>query len=51
MTTRRELVDALRAVVGREHVLYRPEDLIAYELDGAIERGTPHAVVFPRKHG
>ncbi|GAB4324931.1 MAG: FAD-linked oxidase C-terminal domain-containing protein [Dehalococcoidia bacterium] len=47
MTTRRELLDALRGVAGKEHVLYRPEDLIVYELDGTIERRVPHAVVFP----
>lgn len=47
MTTRRELLAALRRVVGKDHVLYRPDDLIVYELDGTIERRLPHAVVFP----
>lgn len=51
MTSRRELLSALRGVVGREHVLYRPEDLIVYELDGTIERRLPHAVVFPASTG
>ncbi len=51
MTTRRELVNALAAIVGREHVLYRTEDLVVYELDGTIDRSLPHAVVFPNEAG
>ena len=51
MTTRRELVNALAAIVGREHVLYRREDLVVYELDGTIDRSLPHAVVFPNDTG
>ncbi len=47
MTTRRELVAALRKVVGKEHVLFLPEDLAVYGFDGTIEKTTPHAVVFP----
>ncbi|HKS92730.1 MAG TPA: FAD-binding protein, partial [Tepidiformaceae bacterium] len=47
MPTRRELVDALSAVVGQEHVLWRPEDLLVYEFDGTIEKKQPYAVVFP----
>ena len=47
MTTRRELIDALMAVVGREHVVWRPEDLLVYEFDGTIEKGQPYGVVFP----
>jgi glycolate oxidase len=47
VTTRRELIDALTKVVGREHVVWRPEDLIVYEFDGTIEKGLPYAVVFP----
>ncbi|MGH2610419.1 MAG: FAD-binding oxidoreductase, partial [Tepidiformaceae bacterium] len=47
MTTRRELIEALTGVVGRTHVVWRPEDLLVYEFDGTIEKGMPYAVVFP----
>ncbi len=47
MPTRRELVEALVAAVGHEHVLWRPEDLLVYEFDGTIEKKQPYAVVFP----
>ncbi|HSA92048.1 MAG TPA: FAD-linked oxidase C-terminal domain-containing protein [Terriglobales bacterium] len=38
----------LRAIVGRDAVLDRPEDLMLYEYDGGLARSTPRAVVFPR---
>ena len=44
---RRQLLDQLRAIVGTEHVIFHPEDLIVYEYDGSIDRGLPEAVVFP----
>lgn len=44
---RTPLVRALQDVVGRDHVLYLPEDLLAYEYDATIERRRPDAVVFP----
>jgi glycolate oxidase len=47
MPTRRDLIEALSAVVGQSNVLYRREDLLVYEFDGTIERSAPHAVVFP----
>jgi glycolate oxidase len=47
MPTRRDLVEALAAVVGHEHVLWRPEDLLVYEFDGTIEKKQPYAVAFP----
>jgi glycolate oxidase len=47
MTTRRELIARLGALVGDEHVLWRREDLLVYEFDGTIERQMPYAVVFP----
>lgn len=47
MPKRRELISALAAHVGKEHVLFRPEDLAGYEFDGTVERERPHAVVFP----
>ena len=47
MTASAEFLKALRSVVGREHVLHKPEDLLVYELDGTIDRSLPEAVVFP----
>lgn len=47
MPTRRDLVEGLRAIAGRDCVLYWPEDLLVYEFDGTIERSMPYAVVFP----
>ena len=47
MPTRRELIEALAAVVGPKNVLWRSEDLIVYEFDGTVERQAPHAVVLP----
>ncbi len=37
----------LERAVGRARVISTPEELIAYEYDGTIERGKPQAVVFP----
>jgi glycolate dehydrogenase FAD-linked subunit len=42
-----EVVRELRRALGKERVLSTPEELIAYEFDGTIERGKPQAVVFP----
>jgi len=47
MTTRRELIAALRHAVGEDQVIWRPEDLLVFEFDATIEAHTPHAVVFP----
>ena len=43
----REVIRALERALGRERVIATPEELIAYEYDGTIERGRPQAVVFP----
>ncbi|MEX0749917.1 MAG: FAD-linked oxidase C-terminal domain-containing protein [Dehalococcoidia bacterium] len=43
----RQVVRELERALGKERVLSTPEELIAYEFDGTIERGTPQAVVFP----
>ncbi len=43
----REVIRELERALGRERVLSTPEELIAYEFDGTIERGKPQAVVFP----
>lgn len=47
MTTRRALIERLAAITGREHVVWRREDLLLYEYDGTIEKKLPYAVVFP----
>ena len=41
------VIRSLERVVGREAVLWRPEELIAFEYDGTIDRARPQAVVFP----
>lgn len=38
----------LRAIVGQDAVLDRPEDLMLYEYDGGVRKSTPGAVVFPQ---
>jgi len=38
----------LRKIAGEEAVLGQREDLLLYEYDGGLARGTPEAVVFPR---
>ena len=43
----RGCIRALERAVGRSRVISTPEELIAYEYDGTIERGKPQAVVFP----
>ncbi len=43
----RQVVRELERALGRERVISTPEELIAYEFDGTIERGKPQAVVFP----
>jgi glycolate oxidase len=43
------LIQELAGIVGGEAVLYRQEDLLAYECDAyTIHRGMPRAVVFPK---
>ncbi len=41
------LVQDLQAICGKDAVLHRPEELMLYEYDAGVDRGTPHAVVFP----
>jgi len=38
----------LRKLLGDENVLDRPEDLMLYEYDGGLAKGTPELVVFPK---
>jgi glycolate oxidase len=42
------LADQLRAIVGRDAVLDRPEDLMLYQYDGGVRTNMPDAVVFPQ---
>jgi glycolate oxidase len=42
-----KLVRELQAAVGARWVLHLPEDLLVYEYDATIDRGTPEAVVLP----
>jgi glycolate oxidase len=46
-TIDRRLVRRLERVVGRDGVLSQPEELLAFEYDGTIEKALPQAVVFP----
>jgi glycolate oxidase subunit GlcD len=42
------LIDNLRAIVGYEHVLSKPDELLVYECDGLPQhKHRPRAVVFP----
>ncbi len=42
------LLDNLSAIVGREHVLSKPDELLVYECDGLPQhKHRPRAVVFP----
>ena len=42
------LIDNLSAIVGRDNVLYKPDELLVYECDGLPQhKHRPRAVVFP----
>jgi len=41
------VINELRAVVGHEHVLLSPEDLLAYSIDGTWNSHRPQVVVLP----
>ena len=45
------LVEDLRAVVGADYVIYKPEDLIVFEYDGSVDRALPTVVVLPASAG
>ena len=47
MSKRTPFIKKLEAVVGRDYVIYHPEDLLVYEYDGSIDKALPHAVVLP----
>lgn len=42
------VVKRLRNIVGEDGVLWRPEDVLLYEYDAGLSKGTPGAVVLPR---
>ena len=42
------LAKQLKKIVGKEAVLDRAEDLMLYEYDGGVDRGTPQVVCFPQ---
>ena len=42
------IVRDLQKICGKDAVLHRSEDLMLYEYDAGVDRGTPHAVVFPQ---
>lgn len=42
------LVSELKAVVGDEYVVHKPEDLIVYEYDGSVDKAFPLLVVLPK---
>jgi glycolate oxidase len=46
-TLDRSLVRKLERIAGRDGVLWRPEELLAFEYDATIEKALPQAVVFP----
>jgi glycolate oxidase len=41
------LIRDLEAIVGKDNLLYRGEDLIVYESDATVDRGLPAVVVLP----
>ena len=43
----KELIRALRAIIGERYVLVEPEDVIVYEQDGSIFQVMPEIVVLP----
>lgn len=47
MSDRRGLLDELKTMVGDDYVIHEPEDLIAFEYDGSVDRALPDAVVLP----
>ena len=46
-TIDRRTIRRLERAVGRDGILWRPEEVIAFEYDGTIEKARPQVVVFP----
>ena len=47
MVTLTPFVRDLQEALGRDAVIWAPEDLLVYEYDGTFDRGAPEAVAFP----
>ena len=47
----KELIQALRAIVGERYVLVEPEDVVVYEQDGSIFQVMPEIVALPGDAG
>ena len=45
--SQRRTIKELEGIVGRDNVIYHPEDLLVYEYDGSIDKAIPQSVVFP----
>ena len=43
-----KIIRELQEILGKQTVLFAPEDLMMYEYDGSIEVARPDVVVFPR---
>lgn len=44
---RADVLDKLKKIVGDRAVLHTPQDLMLYEYDGSVDKGSPDAVVLP----
>jgi glycolate oxidase len=43
----KQIIRELEKLLGRESVLYSPDDLLLYQYDGSVEEARPDCVVFP----
>ncbi|MFQ5696492.1 MAG: FAD-binding oxidoreductase, partial [Terriglobia bacterium] len=43
----KNLIRELEKIVGKDGVLWRPEELLLYEYDASADRAAPDAVVLP----
>jgi D-lactate dehydrogenase (cytochrome) len=42
------MAESLRQILDQRQIVTNTTELITYEMDSSLERGTPDAVVFPR---
>ena len=47
MTAKTDVVRDLEKAIGAQAVVWAPEDLLVYEYDATIDRGSPQAIAFP----
>ena len=45
--SQQRIIKELEGIVGKDNVIYHPEDLLVYEYDGSIDKAIPEAVAFP----